>query len=188
MKKLTEQIKQALGALASADAGEMLSRREKNQRLAGAAEHVSEPADPGTRSMVVLALGELLPPAVMRYALSVCQRLDADLCVLTDNLDRAWRLLDPHRIDWQTAGIACTTETTGAHRGIPAFFDAHPQTLFAIAGGYGDALSGHVGNRRKLLRKRLPVPVVMVNEDDPRSHAAPTAASLPSHRANIQVC
>ncbi len=77
MKKLSQHLKQALAALATADAGEMLSRRQMARVLQGQA----GPAVP-PRRQVALWAGATPSKAVLDYALAACKRLDAGLAVL----------------------------------------------------------------------------------------------------------
>jgi len=126
MKKLTVQLKEALAALAYADAGEMLSGSEKDRIL-----RVAVPAAPSTavplqhpgapagtssltampppqpppavtglfagRKQVGLYLGASLDGAVLRYAAETCRELDAALTVVTfQSEDRVRALLAPY--------------------------------------------------------------------------------------------
>ncbi|MDP2433307.1 MAG: hypothetical protein Q8O33_14970 [Pseudomonadota bacterium] len=80
MKKLGQRLKQALAALATADAGEMLSRRQMTRVLHGHTEHGGPTVPP--RRQVALWAGATLSKATLDYALSACKRLDAGLSVL----------------------------------------------------------------------------------------------------------
>jgi len=168
MKPLSEQLKQALAALACADAGEMLSRRDMGRVLGDGP--AAEQAGRGGRREVVMGLGPLLPGSVIRYALGVCQRLDADLCVLAEDAEAAYRQLDPYRAQWQRAGISCRTEAVTGPRSVRAYFDHHPQVLFAVSGG-NDPLHAAFAGRRNA---KPPVPIVLV-DDGTAADTAPTA-------------
>ena len=80
MKKLSQHLKQALAALATADAGEMLTRRQMTRFLHGHGEHGGPAVPP--RRQVALWAGTTLSKASLDYALSACKRLDAGLSVL----------------------------------------------------------------------------------------------------------
>lgn len=77
MKKLTQHLKQALAALAAADAGEMLNRRQMARVLHNQAGSAVPP-----RRLVALWVGATPSKAVLDYAQAACKRLDAGLSVL----------------------------------------------------------------------------------------------------------
>jgi len=166
MKPLSQQLKQALAALACADAGEMLSRREMDQVLGSGG--AVKPAGREGRREVAMGLGSLLHGRVIRYALGVCQRLDADLCVLAADTDAAYRQLDPYRAEWQRAGINCRTEAVAGPRDVRAFFERHHHVLFAVSGG-DDPLHAAFAARRG---GKPPVPLVLV-DDGPAAETPP---------------
>ena len=170
MKPLSQQLKQALAALACADAGEMLSRDDMGRMLGDAP--TAETAGREGRREVVMGLGDLLSGRVIRYALGVCQRLDADLCILAEDVDAAYRQLDPYRAQWQQAGIRCRTEVVAGTRGVRAFFDRHPQVLFAVSGG-NDPLTAAFAGRRNT---KPPVPLVLVDDGPPTELRPPALA------------
>lgn len=80
MKKLSQHLKQALAALATADAGEMLTRRQMTRALHNRDEHGGPAVPP--RRQVALWVGATLSTSALDYALSACKRLDAGLSVL----------------------------------------------------------------------------------------------------------
>jgi hypothetical protein len=117
-----------------------------------------------------MGLGELLPGRVVRYALGICQRLDADLCVLAEDTEAAYRQLDPYRAEWLSAGIRCRTEVVTGQRSVRAFFDRHPQVLFAVSGGDDPLYAAFAGRRNT----KPPVPIVLV-DDGPPAEVPPPA-------------
>lgn len=80
MKKLSQHLKQALATLATADAGEMLTRRQMTRTLHNHGEHGGPAVPP--RRQVALWADAPLSKAAIDYALSACKRLDAGLSVL----------------------------------------------------------------------------------------------------------
>lgn len=80
MKKLSQHLKQALAALATADAGEMLTRRQMTRVLHERGEHGGPAVPP--RRQVALWAGATVSKAALDYALSASKRLDAGLSVL----------------------------------------------------------------------------------------------------------
>lgn len=77
VKKLTQQLKQALAALAAADAGEMLTRTQKDRYLVS---RVDKPES--HRRQVALWASADLSKAALDYTLAACRRMDAALTVL----------------------------------------------------------------------------------------------------------
>jgi hypothetical protein len=87
---LLSDIGRALGGLAYADLGEYLPQQDKEAILGVRAVRLplSPPrpaAEPGRR--IALAVQGRVQPGALRYAESACERLDADLDVLTDLID-----------------------------------------------------------------------------------------------------
>ena len=130
MKKLTQDIKHALGALAAANAGEMLNRRAKNrylapqqtsqpQPVAAAAPAVTPPAP--KRQQVALWLREIPGKAVMSYTLATCQRMDMELVIIHAGKLRAQALLAEHGDALAEAGVKVD---------IQAIDNAEEETLY----------------------------------------------------------
>jgi hypothetical protein len=172
MKKLTETMKQMLDALAFADAGEYLSRREKarvlgqNKNPAAIAPATPEPATLRARNTarrVALYLGSELPSEVMEYVIQTCSRLQHELTVLTfesENTGRA--LLEPHKQALAAAGVEMEIVTLSGDpmSGLRRYLRGHPEVAFLAckeAGYLGRSyLNGAQG------KNALPVPVVVV--------------------------
>ncbi len=97
MKWLSKDLKRALGALAAADAGEMLDRRAKSRYLvdrqpAAQPQEVAETAETAEaaphvrkRRQVALWLNGAPVGALLDYALATCQRMGMDLLLLHPN-------------------------------------------------------------------------------------------------------
>ncbi len=164
MKRLTQKLKASLADLAHANAGEMLSSRQK-ARLLGAVPEMPVAASREGRREVILSLGAVLPPRTMRYAIGVCQQLDADLCVLGADAAAIGHMLAPYREARQAAGIECRVEEVAGRGAISRFFDRHPRVVCAIAGGSGDPLGHQFGGRGTTVRGKPPVPIVLVDDE-----------------------
>lgn len=174
MKKLTEQLKNALDAMAFADFGEMLSPSDKGRVLAGV------PLDPALRTpprtapapkparQIVLSLGETLHTAVMDYVVGVCQRMDAELVILSSNADSAADLLATHGEQLAAAHIAARSHLLSGNtaHAVNQYLHTHPQVLFVVSGGMDDPVhqlmvAGKHGQRHAA----APVPIVVVAQD-----------------------
>lgn len=156
MKPLTEKLKAALAALARDNAGEMLSAGRKARLLSGKAAQPLPAA--AQRREVVLSLGTLLPPRVMRYAIGVCRQNDADLCVLCRDAESAGQMLAPSRDERLAAGVECRVEEVNGSSAVSRFFQRHPRVLCAVVTG-NDPVSDVFSGRRK-----PPVPLVQVED------------------------
>ena len=168
--KLTQDIQRMLNALAYANAGENLSRRQKDRALTGSAAPAAQPAPStptATRPQIGLYLGSELPADVMQYVIQTCGRLRHDLRVLTfRSANEADALLAPHRETLAAAGIH--TELSLLVGEPPAALvhalRKRPDVAFLICNE-----SGYLG--RSLLtgsirRDAIPVPVVLVAPAD----------------------
>lgn len=190
MKRLTAQLKQALAALAYADAGEMLTGSEKDRVLgrdgqltppsattaAGVPPRaprrpVAVPPAPVSglfagRKQVGLFLGASLDPAVLRYAADTCRDLDAALTVITfQTEDTARALLNPYLSELGSQGVVWRiARLSGEPRsGLVRFVKGEPRLLFLVAteaGFLGHTLISGAGRRVE-----LGVPIVLVATD-----------------------
>lgn len=160
MKQLTVKLKSILADLAQANAGEMLTTGAKARLLSGVswtAQH--RPA--AQRREVVLAVGSMLPPRVMRYAIGVCRQNDADLWVLARDAATASHMLAPFRDERIAAEVECRVEEVSGSGAVSRFFQRHSRTLCAIVTG-GDPVSETFAGRHK-----PPVPLVLVEDTAP---------------------
>lgn len=171
MNKLTETMKQMLDALAFADAGEYLTRREKSRVLGrmsgsiGIAPASPEPARvrASTARRVALYLGSELPPEVMGYVIQTCARLRHELTVLTfESESTGQALLDPHREALEAAGVNMELVTLSGEpvAGLRRYLRSRPEVAFLACKETGYLGRSYVyGTQTK---NALPVPVVVV--------------------------
>lgn len=164
MKKLSADLKRMLAAMAYADAGEMLSGRQKTHLL-DAPDRLAKtapPPAPAPRRQVALSIGTMLPQAVIDYATGICRRLGADLAVLCTNPTRALALLAPHQAAFAAAGIGCQTISLDGNAGtaMRRYLDGNPQVMFVVSSGPEDPAQSMLENPNNL--EAPPVPVVIV--------------------------
>lgn len=174
MKKLTEDLKRALRALASADAGELMSGTDKTLFLRNAQlDPAQTPLAPAPvlaapRREIVLTLGQSLPAAVMDYTIGACRRLHADLSVACADAQTALHLLAPYEDALRKAGISCATRIFSGdfHQGLADYVRANPRVMFAVAAGeeelVGQQTQGAMGYMRAA-QWLLPLVVVAGN-------------------------
>lgn len=171
MIKLTEEIKRMLNALASADAGEYLTLRQKMDYLnqkAGADNPIQAAAPVPTqatseRQQVALYMGSELPADMMHYVVQTCGRLKHGLTVLTFQSDSAARaLLSPYADELATAGIAMTTVllTGDPVSGLARYLRRHPEVAFLACKETGYLGRSFLNGTQR--QDILPVPVVLV--------------------------
>ena len=152
MIKLTEEIKRMLNALASADAGEYLTLRQKTDYLnqKASADNPIQAAAPvpvqatSERQQVALYMGSELPADMMHYVVQTCGRLKHGLTVLTFQSDSAARaLLSPYADELANAGIAMTTVllTGDPVSGLARYLRRHPEVAFLACKETGDRKS-----------------------------------------------
>jgi len=171
MKKLTDQIKQALNGLAYADIGERIGRREKYAALIpddAPPDRISAPT--ASRKWIALGVGDSLPPHVMSYVIGACRRMQADLLLLSTDAMRVRTLLadylpDLHNIGCQTEELASASAAS-----VVQVLDRHRGVLFAVSGADNDPVHPLLRARRG---PRSPVPVVLVS---PKAATAPAAS------------
>lgn len=172
MTTFTNQLKQAYSALAYADCGEMLGRRDMSRVLGNSA----SPAPTGNRKRIALSLGDTLPGAVTDYLLGVCPRMNADLIVLCSDAGSAARLLEPSRAAFREAGIAVSTCVLpgNATRAMAHYLNNNPQVLFVVSSGNDDPVHNLMmhGNRRNHAATQLPIVVVSEERSPSRRDVA----------------
>ncbi|OGT90198.1 MAG: hypothetical protein A2514_10755 [Gammaproteobacteria bacterium RIFOXYD12_FULL_61_37] len=168
MKRLADQIKQALAALAYADLGERSGRGAMYEALYPDDLSAIGPAV-APRRLIALGVGETLPGPVMNYAIGACRRMQAGLLFLTADAMRVRELLAEYLPELQ--GIECLTEelTGTSASAVLHALNLRGGVLFAVTGTDDDPL-------RVLLRakrgQRSPVPIVLVGPKAPRQAAA----------------
>lgn len=185
MKRLADQIKQALSALAMADVGEVSGRYRMEAALNTSPTVRTHTPTGQPRKLVALGVGTALPAAVVDYVAGVCLRMQADLLLLSTDANRLRELLAEHLPALK--GIACETMELGAanRRSVMSVLERRTGVLFAVSGGPDDPVRSLVDNRRGLLARNTPVPVVVVgardyvNKPPVRSRRAKALAAVP---------
>lgn len=169
MKRLADQIKQALSALAQADAGEVSGRYRMEAALnpspsISSTTPAATPPAASTRKLVALGVGATLPAPVVEYVIGVCRRMQADLLLLTTDPAGLRALLAEHLPALN--GIACEAEELGAanRRAVLRVLQRRSSVLFAVSGTADDPVRSLVRGRRGLFDNTTPVPVVVVGE------------------------
>lgn len=167
--KLTQEIKRILSALAYADVGENLTRRQKDSVLSNSHQIVGKPAVSKTevsvaqapRPQVALYLGGELAAEAMQYVMQTCARLRHGLTVMTFQSESdAQSLLAPYQDALATAGIKLRIVVLSGDptASLARALNRRPEVAFLVcneAGFFGHGLlnGAHSG---------MPVPVVLV--------------------------
>ncbi len=174
MKTLTQQLKQALSALAIADIGERAGTRAINAALNPGTAHAGTPslATPSGK-WIALGVGESLPTPVMTYVIGACQRMHAGLLLIGVDAKRVRTLLAEHLPALR--GIDCMTEEleSDSAAAVLRAMNLHRGLLFAVSGTKDDPLRPFLRGRRA---PRTPVPIVLVSEKPPAVACQTTAA------------
>lgn len=154
MKRLIQTIKKdintALDGLAYADLGELRSSASKAAVLeAIPLSAINRQSTGSTRvRSVVLAINQRLQVSALRYAASICQRMNATLDVLcVSNSSTCEAVLTPHA-DWlreQAVEYRIVMRTGPLAEAIARYLDAQPGILVAVAGS-GDVID--IGNKK----------------------------------------
>lgn len=179
MKRLTDQIKQAIEAMAFADLGERSGRAAMHEALYGKPAATAEPAAaPRSHRMIALGVGDHLPPSVMTYVIGACRRMGADLLLIAQDAMAVRYMLDPYLPE--LAGIRCeTAELPGRTRGaVLQVLSRRSEILFAVSGTPDDPVASLVSGRRGLLAGKSPVPVVVVSPEKRDTPSAPATPPL----------
>lgn len=178
MKRLADQIKQALDALAYADVGEPMGRRAKYAALNPKQASPALPANAHPpRKAIALGVGASLPEEVMAYISGACRRMQADLLLIAEDADRVRALLAPYLDDLR--GIQCQTEELpgATRRAVANVLRQRSNILFAVTGTADDPVRSLLRGRRGLLEAKTAVPVVMVGKEPVKSK--PKADGMP---------
>ena len=153
MKKLSEHLKQALSALAAADAGEMLTRRQMDRVL-----HRPEEDITASRRKVALWADSTPSKDTLDYALAACKRMDASLVFLHgEDTDTSWLHDRLRNLAVETVALNGRPEEA-----LREHIATHSQVAFLVLDG------ANLGGQNLALRTgNLGVPVVLVTT--PRS-------------------
>jgi hypothetical protein len=172
--KLTQDLKRMLNALAYANAGEYLTRRQKSNLLVGTPAQTPKhaPVTPCAatakpRSQVGLYLGREVSADVMQYVTQTCARLRHGLMVFSFQSEaEVGALLDPYREIFDAAGIQLQAIALSGEppTALSRALRRRPEVAFLVCNE-----SGYLG--RSLLKgtvrqDAIPVPVVMVAGGD----------------------
>ncbi len=188
--KLTENIRRMLDAIALADAGEYLSRRQKDHVLAGVPQAVpaqqAAPASPrkaATQARAGLYLGCTLPAEVMHYVVQTCTRLGHHLTVFTFQSEADARaLLHPYQRLLADAGIDLRLEllTGEPPAALARALRRRSEVAFLVCNEAG--FLGHNLLQTAPGAGIMPVPVVLVAHEEAVSPAATADAQSPRAR------
>lgn len=168
--KLSAEIKRMLNALAYANAGELLSSRQKHRVIAGGTAPAPIEALPTSSKagpQIGLYLGSELSSDVMQYVMQTCTRLKHGLTVLTfQSESEARALLKPYQAELENArtGVQLSVLSGEPPAALVHALRKRPEIAFLICNE-----SGYLG--RSLLKgivrqEAFPVPVVMVAAND----------------------
>lgn len=189
--KLTEEIKRMLNALAQANAGENLTRRQKARALADApaapaptAAHETVARRDTPRSQVGLYLGSELAPEIMQYVMQTCARLRHGLTVLSFQTEaEVEALLAPYREALAAAGIDVhLVELTGEPpAALVRALRRRPEVAFLVCNESGYFGHGLISQTQR--QSAIPVPVVLVAANDGKASAAEPLPQVAKSRA-----
>jgi len=166
MKKMTQEIKRMLEALALANAGDSLTRRQMSHHLAGKPVPQSKPEAPVAASQqpqVGLYLGSELSADVMQYVIQTCTRLKHGLSVLSfQSENEAQTLLAPYQEALAEAGIEMrvTILTGEPPAALIHALRRRPEVAFLICNESGYLGRGLITGAVR--QDSMPVPVVLV--------------------------
>lgn len=182
MKKLiraiTQDLRHAANGLAYADVGEGLPPSQKAAALRGPASQ-RPPArprasgaialGPAPRRCVALVVQQTVRPEALRYALSVCGRVDAELDILTSlpegklsqALERVIRQFAVTAVRWRIVRVG-----QDLFREIAAHVRTCPNLLFVVASA-ADGLADQVMQAGTVRYAGAQVPWVMVTDSPP---------------------
>ncbi len=167
---LRRHIQMAWNSLSYADAGEMLTQKEKH-RLLGKAELFdqshSHTAERVRTRAVAVQVGDTLTRRVLDYAIETCDRLRAELVLLThgpDGFQEDAVASATHRI--RAAGIHTrVVSLTGEwDQALTRYVRAHHEIIFVILNARDANGNALLAQRRPRKRHNFPVPLVVVDE------------------------
>ena len=174
MKPLTDALKRMLNGLASADAGEYLTPRQKAAffedteykvvQADDAAPVLSEAAaTASTRRHVAMYMGSELPASMMEYVIETCSSLEHDLTVLTlESSSISNALLEPYKDTLNGKGIEMQIVKLSGEPipGLARYLRSHPEIAFMACKDTGYLGRTYLNSTQA--KNALPVPVVVV--------------------------
>ena len=174
MKPLTDALKRMLNGLASADAGEYLTPRQKAAffedteykvvQADDAAPVLSEAAaSASTRRHVAMYMGSELPASMMEYVIETCSSLEHDLTVLTlESSSISNALLEPYKDTLNGKGIEMQIVKLSGEpiTGLARYLRSHPEIAFMACKDTGYLGRTYLNSTQA--KNALPVPVVVV--------------------------
>ena len=187
MKKMTQEIKRMLEALALANAGDHLSRRQKSRLIAGRPAPEAKPEPPVVKlqqPQVGLYLGSELSADVMQYVVQTCTRLKHGLSVLSfQSESEVETLLAPYQEGLAEAGIETRVAilTGEPPAALVHALRRRPDIAFLICNE-----SGYLGRsliKGTVRQDSIPVPVVLVTAGEAAAQPAAEEAAPAKTRA-----
>lgn len=186
MKPLTDALKKMLNGLASADAGEYLTPRQKaaffedtDVTVVNATDEapvLSEAAaTASTRRRIAMYMGSELPASIMNYVIETCSSLEHDLTVLTfesNSISNA--LLEPYTEILTGKGIEMQIVKLSGEPipGLARYLRSHPEIAFMTCKDTGYLGRSYMNSTQA--KNALPVPVVVVVTQPGATVAQPT--------------
>lgn len=162
---LRKKIGRAMDALSLANAGEMLTYRDKHRIIE---EHLDLPDRMEARAIAV-SLESGLGGRMLDYLIDACQRLKADLVVFAD-AGNAQAESELSRSDerLQAAGISYRLVQLSGDwgRAVSRYVGAHREILFLALSALDSKGQSVLGQHRHL-HPQIPVPLVMIDEATP---------------------
>lgn len=166
---IRNQIKQALEALSAANAGEMLTRRDKHHLIGAAAVAPQQTVVPDRahHSAVAICAATGFSERMFDYALDHCQRLKADLVLLTHEFSAATEVVLEEAVQkLRQQGVhARIAHLHGDwNQAMNHFMRSHRNILYLALSSRDERGVSLLGQGRRHRRHAFPVPLVVVDE------------------------
>lgn len=189
--KLTKNIKRMLDALAHANAGEHLTRRQKSRVIKGTAVHAPQTVAAAptasaakSRAQVGLYLGSEVSVDIMQYVAQTCSRLRHGLTVLSFQSEaEVQAILAPYQEMLGSAGIELhVVELSGEPpAALSRALRRRPEVAFLVCNESGYFGHGVLSNSQR--NAGIPIPVVLVAASDAGCGPLGVASTQASVRA-----
>lgn len=174
MKPLTDALKKMLNGLASADAGEYLTPRQKaaffedtDVKVVNATDSapvLSEKAVAASaRRHVAMYMGSELPATMMDYVVETCSSLEHELTVLTfESNSTSNALVEPYANTLAEKGIKMQIVKLSGEPipGLARYLRSHPEIAFMACKDTGYLGRNYMNSTQA--KNALPIPVVVV--------------------------